>query len=122
MARFVAEEMPFHGKEERTLVLLAPLPALALGLLPLRPGHATSSLPGLLRAQMPLPSACCAPPSVPRRAPPAVAIGVQAEAAWTRDARVPAPERLGHPAGLAAPYRTAGSTGTGSPARACRAA
>ena len=33
----VAEEMPFDGKEARTLVLLAPFPALVLGLLPLRP-------------------------------------------------------------------------------------
>jgi hypothetical protein len=49
-----AEEMPFDGKEERTLVLLSPLPALILGFLPLRPGHALSSLHGLLRTQMPL--------------------------------------------------------------------
>jgi hypothetical protein len=56
-ALYVAEEMPFDGKEERMFVLLAPLPALVLGFLPLRPGHAISSLHGLLRAQMPLLSA-----------------------------------------------------------------
>jgi hypothetical protein len=52
-----AEEMPFGGKEERTLVLLAPFPALGLGFLPLRPDYAMASLHGLLRAQMLLSSA-----------------------------------------------------------------
>jgi hypothetical protein len=50
----VAEEMPFDGQEERTLVLLSPLPALILGFLPLRPSHAMSCLHGLVRTQMPL--------------------------------------------------------------------
>src|SRR5262245_26353892 len=52
---------------------------------------------------------------------PAVATDVQAEAAWTRDARGPAPQAWG--TGRAGgPLQDRGQHGTGSPVRACRAA